>query len=121
MTGPVRKLLLWSPRVLGIWAALFLAVFALAAIGEGLSAFLLHAVPALLVLLVVAVSWRWEWVGGSVFITLAVLWVLPRWPTGTFGTWPFLARCLRQVSCFSGVGATTRSCMRTADHRLKTR
>jgi len=84
MTGPVRKLLLWSPRVLGIWAALFLAVFALAAVGEGLSAFLIHAVPALLVLLVVAVSWRWEWVGGSVFITLAVLWGAPSLARGDF-------------------------------------
>ncbi len=117
MTGQVRKLLLWSPRVLGILAAFFLAVFALGAVGDGLSAFLLHAAPAVLVSLVVAVSWRWEWVGGSVFIALAVL---PRWPAGPTGAWPFPARCLRQVSCFSGVGATARSCMLTADHRLKT-
>jgi len=73
MTSSSRKLLLWSPRILGILVALFLGVFALDAVGEGISAFLLHAAPALLLLLVVAVSWRWEWVGGAVFITLAVL------------------------------------------------
>ena len=73
MTRPVRKLLLWSPRMLGILVAFFLGVFALDAVDEGLVAFLLHAAPALLLLLVVAVSWRWEWVGGSVFIAFAVL------------------------------------------------
>jgi hypothetical protein len=72
MTSYARKLLLWSPRILGILVALFLGAFALDAVGEGISAFLLHAAPALLLLVVVAVSWRWEWVGGAVFITLAL-------------------------------------------------
>ena len=84
MTGQVRKLLLWSPRVLGILAAFFLAVFVLGAVGEGLSAFLLHAAPAVLVSLVVAVSWRWEWVGGSVFIALAVLYGAPSLARGAY-------------------------------------
>ena len=74
-----RNLLLWSPRVLGILTALFLGLFALDAFGEGrsfaeaLPAFLVHASPAFLLLLVVAVSWRREWVGGAVFLALAAL------------------------------------------------
>ena len=78
MTSSVRKLMLWSPRVLGILVALFLAVFALDAFGEGkglveaLPDFLIHVAPALVLLLVVAVSWRWEWVGGVVFTAVAV-------------------------------------------------
>ncbi len=59
MTRPVSNLLLWSPRVLGILMALFVGVFALDAVGEGLAALLLHFAPTLLLLLVVAVSWRW--------------------------------------------------------------
>ena len=86
MTRPVRKLLLWSPRILGILMALFLGVFALDAVGEGLPALLLHAAPTLLLLLVVAVSWRWEWVGGSVFIALAVLYSVPAWASGNWWT-----------------------------------
>lgn len=84
MTSPVRKLLLWSPRILGILVALFLSVFALDAIGQGFPALLLHAAPALLLLVVVAVSWRWEWVGGSVFIVLAVLEGVLAWARGAW-------------------------------------
>ncbi len=84
MTSQVRKLLLWSPRIFGILFALFLGVFALDAIGEGLPAVLLHAAPTLLLLVVVAVSWRWEWVGGCVFIALAVLFGAPSLARGDF-------------------------------------
>ena len=35
--------------------------------------------PALLLLLVVALSWRWEWVGGAAFITFAVLYGVSAW------------------------------------------
>ncbi len=81
MTPGTRKLLLWSPRMLGILVALFLGVFALDAFEEGktflesLPAFLIHVSPALILLLVVAVSWRWEWIGGIVFLALAVLYI----------------------------------------------
>jgi hypothetical protein len=85
MTSPVRKLLLWSPRILGILVALFLGVFALDAIGEGFPALLLHAAPTLLLLVVVAVSWRWEWVGGAVFIVFAALVGVVAWARG--GWW----------------------------------
>lgn len=77
MRNSARKLLLWSPRILGILVAFFLGVFALdvfaeeKSLAQALPAFCLHAAPALLLLLVVALSWRWEWVGAAVFITLA--------------------------------------------------
>lgn len=71
-----RDLLLWAPRILGILLAAFLGMFALDAVEEGAGAFLMHLAPALLVLAVVAVSWRWEWVGGTVFIALAVFYAV---------------------------------------------
>ncbi len=73
MTSSSRRLLLWSPRILGILVALFLGVFTLDALDEGIPVFLLNLAPILLLLLVVAVSWRWEWIGGAVFIILALL------------------------------------------------
>ncbi|MFN0057765.1 MAG: hypothetical protein ACKVX7_04845 [Planctomycetota bacterium] len=71
------KLLLWSPRILGILVCLHLSVFALDAFGGGktfiqsLPDFAIHVAPMLILLAVVGVSWRWEWVGGIVFTGLA--------------------------------------------------
>jgi len=73
------KLLLWSPRVLGILVCCFLSVFSLDAFGnrlalvQALPDFAIHITPVLLLLAVVIVSWRWEWVGGLVFTGLAVI------------------------------------------------
>jgi hypothetical protein len=72
------KLLLWSPRVLGILACLFLSLFAFDAFGgdktltQALTGFGIHVSPVLILLAVVAVSWRWEWVGAVVFTGVAV-------------------------------------------------
>jgi len=82
MTKSALKLVLWSPRILGILVSLFLGVFAFDAVDEGIAAFLLHLAPTVLLLLVVAASWRWEWVGGAVFIILAVLYGVPAWSRG---------------------------------------
>lgn len=61
----------WAPRILGILIGLFLGLFALDAWGEGAGALLRHLLPTLLILLVVAVAWRWEWVGGVAFLAFA--------------------------------------------------
>ncbi|MEO8482132.1 MAG: hypothetical protein ABI634_07985 [Acidobacteriota bacterium] len=72
------KALLWSPRILGILVCLFLSLFALDAFGGGktviqaLPDFTMHVAPMLVLLGVVGVSWRWEWVGALVFTSLAV-------------------------------------------------
>ena len=82
MTSRPRTLRLWAPRVLGLLVALFVGAFALDAVDEGFLALLVHAAPAVLLLVIVAASWRWEWLGGVAFVTLAVLYgvlVWPRW------------------------------------------
>jgi hypothetical protein len=89
-------LLLWSPRILGILVSLFLSLFALDALGPGKSLleagrdFLIHVSPMLVLLGVVALSWRWEWVGGLVFTGLAVTYAYmarlhPAWVSGVSG------------------------------------
>jgi hypothetical protein len=81
VTTTSARLLLWSPRVLGIFVCIFLSLFALDAFNESRSfseallAFAIHVAPAVLLLAVVAASWRWEWLGGVVFIGLAVAYV----------------------------------------------
>ena len=67
MTTTSARLLLWSPRVLGIVVCLFLSLFALDAFSEGktfiaaLPDFAIHLAPALLLLTIVGASWRWAW------------------------------------------------------------
>jgi hypothetical protein len=72
-------LLLWTPRVLGVLVSLFIGMFALDAFAEGKSFghavldFGIHLIPALVMLALVAVSFRWEWVGALAFIGCAVV------------------------------------------------
>jgi hypothetical protein len=82
MKGPVRRLLFWSPRVLCIAFALFLSLFALDVFNEGLGlwktilALSIHLIPTAFVVLVLALSWRWEWVGGTFFIAAGILYLI---------------------------------------------
>jgi hypothetical protein len=79
VTNTFVRVLLWTPRVLGILVCLFLGLFALDAFAEGkpvvraLTDFGIHLVPAALLLLVVIASWRWEWLGGIAFSALAMV------------------------------------------------
>lgn len=79
MKPMTRRWLFWLPRVLTILFALFLGVFALDVFEEGLGfwrsvlALLMHLTPTWIVLVVLAVSWRWEWVGAVLYTALAVL------------------------------------------------
>ena len=66
--------LLWIPRLLGILAGLVLGLFALDAFSEGkplaqaLPDFIIHLLPGAVLFAVVALSWRWPWVGAAVRI-----------------------------------------------------
>jgi hypothetical protein len=76
MTGRLR---VWSPRILGILVCFFLSLFSLDAFGSGktffeaVPDFAIHIAPVLILLVVLAVSWRREWVGGLVFTGLATV------------------------------------------------
>ncbi len=79
MTSSTVRLLRWSPRVLGILLALFLGMFALDSFGKGIVAFAIHLAPAFLMLLVVALSWRHEWLGATCCFALALLYAAFAW------------------------------------------
>ena len=72
-----KRFLFWSPRGLGIFFAMFLSLFALDVFseaygfGETILALLIHLIPTYLVVISLAIAWRWEWVGSILFITLA--------------------------------------------------
>jgi hypothetical protein len=88
MTTTSAKLLLWGPRILGMAVSAFLGLFALDAFSGGkpivqaLVDFTIHLAPALLLLAIVIVAWRWEWLGGIAFIGLAVAYgLMVNWRT----------------------------------------
>jgi glycerol-3-phosphate acyltransferase PlsY len=78
MSTSKSRLLLWSPRVVGIAVCAFLSVFALDAFGGGkglaqaLPDFAAHVAPTLVLLAIVGISWRYEWVGAIAFTSLAI-------------------------------------------------
>lgn len=78
MTTTSNRLLLWSPRILGVLVSLFIGMFALDAFSPGqpwsraLPDFIAHLVPALVLFAVVIASFRRQWLGAVVFIGLAV-------------------------------------------------
>ena len=73
---PLRRALFWAPRAMGILFAAFLSVFALDVFGQGYSfletivALAMHLVPTGIILAVLALSWRREWIGGVLFTAL---------------------------------------------------
>jgi hypothetical protein len=75
--------------------ALFISLFALDVFNEGKSfwgtslALLIHLVPTFLVFILLAVSWRREWIGGILFVLLGVLYVVWAW-NRPFGVWSTL-------------------------------
>jgi hypothetical protein len=77
MNDTSATFLLWVARVSGILVAVFLGLFALDAFDgrsfvAALPAFAIHLIPSFLVLAVVAVAWKLEWVGAIAFLGLAV-------------------------------------------------
>jgi hypothetical protein len=75
------SLLRWSPRILGVFVSLFLGAFALDAFSggkpfaEALTDFLIHLIPSLVVLALVAGSWYRPWLGGLGFVGLGIAYV----------------------------------------------
>jgi hypothetical protein len=63
----MTRLLYWAPRLLAIAFILFISLFSLDALQQGLVALLLHLLPSVLMTLVLVIAWRREWVGALFF------------------------------------------------------
>ena len=74
--------LTWTPRVLAIAYALFLALFGLdvfdgsAPLWQEFLGFLIHSVPTFIIIALTVVAWKWRDIGGLVFIILDLAFVL---------------------------------------------
>jgi hypothetical protein len=69
-----RKVLYWAPRILAILAILFMMMFSVDCFGENeslknqLICLFMHNIPAFILILVLIVAWKWELIGGTIFI-----------------------------------------------------
>jgi len=77
----INKFLYWIPRVMAVLFILFLGLFSLDVFGEGYGfwgtavAFLMHNIPALILLVILIISWKREIIAGSVFVLAGLLYV----------------------------------------------
>jgi hypothetical protein len=81
-----RRAFFWAPRAMSIVFIAFLSLFALDVFGEGygfwktLLALTMHLIPTFVLIAVLVLAWRWEWIGATLYAAagvLYVLWVLP--------------------------------------------
>jgi hypothetical protein len=84
MKRAVKRLLFWAPRILCILFAAFVSLAALDVFDQGygfwatIQALLIHLIPTGVIVVVLVISWRWEWVGG-LFIVLGELYLGWSW------------------------------------------
>lgn len=81
----LKHLLFWTPRVLGLLFALFVSLFALDVFGQGygfwrtLGALFVHLIPVYVLLIALAIGWRWELVGALLFAGFSVWYLSLAW------------------------------------------
>lgn len=71
-----KKFLFWSPRILAILAILFMMMFSLDCFEGGVAkdiliCFIMHNIPALIILGVLIIAWKWELIGGILFVAVS--------------------------------------------------
>jgi len=82
MEKKINKFIYWTPRVLSIIFVLFLILMSLDVFSSELSfwqtlgALFIHNIPALVLLIVLLMSWKYEIVGGITFILAGILYII---------------------------------------------
>jgi len=72
------KYFYWAPRVLTIFFIAFLSIFALDVFSEGYGflelsvALFMHLIPSFILVAILLIAWKWEKIGGIIFIVLAL-------------------------------------------------
>ncbi len=91
MTTPTERVVFWLPRLLSMAFIAFLSLFSLdvfdqhAGVWRTLLALVVHLIPVFVLIVVLLLAWRWEWIGFLLFSAAGcayLLWVagLPQPP-----------------------------------------
>jgi len=98
MKTAAMRWLYWTPRILCMILAAFFAIFALDVFEESHGfwqtaiALFMHLLPStILVLIVLIVSWRREWIGGVLFNLLGMLYIVLFWGRFPWFTYALIA------------------------------
>lgn len=72
------KIIRWSARILSITYILFLSLFALDAFSETITleiilGFIIHLIPSITLLIILLIAWKYEKVGGIIFMILGIV------------------------------------------------
>ena len=76
------KFLYWTPRILSILFILFLSIFALDIFDMDLGfwgtivGLFMHLIPSFVLIILLVVAWKYEWVGGIAFISAGILYII---------------------------------------------
>ncbi len=72
------KILHWTPRIICILAILFISLFAFDSFSPGLTmwqqigAFLMHLIPSFILIALLVVAWKREFIGGIIFALIGL-------------------------------------------------
>jgi len=73
-----KRIIFWIPRVLCILAIIFISIFALDSfnpektIWQQLGAFFIHLIPSYILIALLIIAWKWEYIGGIIFIVIGL-------------------------------------------------
>jgi len=73
------KTLYWTPRIICILAILFVSLFALDAfdpklsIWEQIGGFLIHLIPSFILLGILILAWKYEYIGGIILVLIGLV------------------------------------------------
>jgi hypothetical protein len=72
------KIIHWTPRILCILAIAFIGLFAMDSFDPRFSVqdqilhFMLHSIPAIILILFLITAWKWELIGGMIFMIIGI-------------------------------------------------
>ncbi len=93
----MKKILFWTPRILTILYIVFLSIFAFDVFDEHYSfwqtilALFMHLIPCFVLIIILVYTWRREWIGGVLFITLGVFYIIWAWGKFVLMTYFFIS------------------------------
>ena len=72
-----KNFFFWFPRILAIFAILFMLIFSLDCFDEEsvkdiFICFVMHNIPAFIIMAVLIIAWKWELIGGILFILVFI-------------------------------------------------
>ena len=121
MKKPVKRVVFWLPRILCLLFAVFVSIFALDVFGEGygfwetMVALIMHLVPTGIILIALAIAWRWEWIGAILFAALGVGYMIMAWGKFDWITYLLIAGPLFLIGALFLVNWLFREELRSSD------